>query len=714
MPEFRFKTNAKVERLVGRELITNNTVAIFELVKNSYDAGAKSVEIKFGNFLYHDNNRSKVVSTDNSFIEVSDNGKGMSPEEIETYWMELGTPNKELNRHQEVRLRKQQIDIVVKRTVNGEKGIGRFGVDKIGSYLNMESIDKNLKSKTIVNFDWSEFDNSDKLIEHIPCEYIILPVEKNDTSGLKLKIMNLRDKWTWKDVDELKKSLRKFLSPIIIQQDEFRIFFTFPEKQMGKIIQTTEEVINDSFEYLKTSISAKMYKTGAVSYEIIDRGRVVEKEEIKFWEYSSIGEVEVKIFYLDPDDKRAFTKNMGLRTSDYGNIKIFKDNFRVMPYGESHNDWLKIDKEHAQGFLRTFGTRDLVGYVLLSHDLAKGNQALREATDRVGLIEDVEEFDDLKKFVWKAIKVLQIYIFERLDKQSKEAAQILKRESGSLKYETNNLITSVKDIIKKIALPKEQKQHILNELENNSAALMKKIETVETASKEIERKINVYSQITSKEGLLYDMLHTVKNKLAVIQAKIDEFRMEVKDSKINKSIDGLDIAFRVIQKMVEGALDKVNSSKLRKNVVQLDEVLNIVSNDYLPRFRQERIEVIQEYTTAGVLVRCSIDSIKSNVFENLFDNSVKALEKTEEKKLLIKTKINNGFAEIFVSDNGCGIPKDKIPFIFSLWSSNTLGTGIGLATARDTMKDHEGEIAYVDIGDEGLSTTFLIRLPQVG
>lgn len=62
---------------------------------------------------------------------------------------------------------------------------------------------------------------------------------------------------------------------------------------------------------------------------------------------------------------------MGMRPSDYGNIKIFRDNFRIMPYGDSDNDWLEIDKVHAQGIFRSFGTRDLIGHIMLSHDPVK-------------------------------------------------------------------------------------------------------------------------------------------------------------------------------------------------------------------------------------------------------------------------------------------------------------------------------------------------------
>ena len=257
MPNLYFRANAKVERLVGRELITNSTIAIFELVKNAYDAGAKEVEIKFVNFECNDGNKSKLVSKEDSYIEIIDNGKGMTLKEIEENWMELGTAYKEINKIEQVRIRKDEIDTISKRYVNGEKGIGRFGVDKVGSILIMESIDKELKNKCIVEFNWNDFDNRNKLIGEIPCAYELKKVGENEKSGLKLKIMHLRDRWFLNDIDKLKTSLKKFLSPIDIEQDEFKILLTYPYIKDGKIEEVTEEILNDSFEYLKTKIYAE-------------------------------------------------------------------------------------------------------------------------------------------------------------------------------------------------------------------------------------------------------------------------------------------------------------------------------------------------------------------------------------------------------------------------------------------------------------------------
>lgn len=712
MPELRFRTNAKVERLIGRELITNNKIAIFEIIKNSYDAGAKKVEITFRNFLPFRDNNGTIVSDKRSYIKVCDNGKGMTLDEIKEYWMELGTPNKEKNRVEHFRVRDSQIESIARR-VNGEKGIGRFGVDKIGSSLIMDSIDRHLSMRTIVKFNWEHFNNTNKLIEEVPCKYKIRNVPLGAHSGLSLKIKNLRDLWSQRDIIALKRSLRKFLSPIQAENDEFKILFHYEYKEDGKVVRDSEELINDTFDYLKTNISTTLDINGNGFYEVYDKDEIVEEKNFNFESKHPFGAVELRIFYLDRYDKSIFSKKVGLTTREYGNIKIFRENFRILPYGESHNDWLEIDNKHAQGVFRTFATRDVIGYILLSYDPEKGNSGLRDATDRVGLIEDVPEFDELKNFVWMSIKILQEYVFNREKARAKEAVNILKIESASLKDDVVQMVSSFKNFVDKTEMPKTEKKMFYKELSTYGDELLRKADVVDNASKELDKKITVFAQITAKEGILYDMLHTIKNKLAVINAQIRGFSYQLDKLNVSISTTELDIAFQSISKLVEGALNKVNTSRLRKIIVPIDKVIQDVVDSYKPRLHEEKIEVLTILKTQEIMIRCNPEILKNNIFENLLDNSVKALQSINSKKIIIETEVDNSYVNIFFSDNGVGIIESKVPFIFSLWSSNTDGTGIGLATVKDSIEDMDGQIDYVELDDTNKKTTFRIRIPII-
>lgn len=222
MAEFTFRTNSKLKTLVGQELITNNNIAIFELIKNSYDAGATEVDIQFHDFLFVDKG---WKSSEKSMIKIIDNGIGMTVEEVDKYWMELGNSSKEKNKL--LRMDSKKMGELITRFANGEKGIGRFGVDKIGEELILESIGRSkLNEKVIVYFDWNKYDDRSKLLQEIKNEYYIEFLEQNISSGLSLTIKKLRDDWENNNIEKLKKDISKFLSPIEDESD-FKIKISF-------------------------------------------------------------------------------------------------------------------------------------------------------------------------------------------------------------------------------------------------------------------------------------------------------------------------------------------------------------------------------------------------------------------------------------------------------------------------------------------------------
>ncbi|EAD2383051.1 hypothetical protein AP115_15315, partial [Listeria monocytogenes] len=248
-----------------------------------------------------------------------------------------------------------------------------------------------------------------------------------------------------KEIASLKKSVSKFLSPNKTDNDDFKIIFSFyvNNKEIQKY-----EIMNDSFSYLKCKMNADLDSNGVCRIVINNNGVKCLDERIFIYPKGSpIGDVQSEIYYLDKGDKISFTKNMGIRTSDYGNIKVYRDSFRIMPYGEPHNDWLEIDKAHAQGAFRTFGTRDLVGNIFLSGKTITEKNIFKEATDRVGLIEDAKEFQELKNFEWVLIKKLEKFIFDQLKKDSQEATEVIKLETNEIKKETESTFDSFRKIV---------------------------------------------------------------------------------------------------------------------------------------------------------------------------------------------------------------------------------------------------------------------------
>ena len=202
----KFKFDVSAYRLLGRELITDRITALFELVKNCYDANAENVLVKFENI----NPRS-----DKSKISIIDDGIGMSFEDVQDKWMVIGTSSKR---------KAKQSPPPYNRKVVGKKGVGRFAVDKLGAKLLLKTTKKGSNELLCLETDWSyyanqenkqltpDFSGENKYFTDIENKYWTETTEK-DSSGTTLEISMISDVWTENDIIRSIKELSKLISP---------------------------------------------------------------------------------------------------------------------------------------------------------------------------------------------------------------------------------------------------------------------------------------------------------------------------------------------------------------------------------------------------------------------------------------------------------------------------------------------------------------------
>lgn len=126
-----FKVSSGLKDILGRDLITNELVAIFELVKNGYDADATEINL--------------IINSAEDYIIIQDNGKGMNRDDIENKWLFVAHSEK---RNSE-------------RVYAGSKGIGRFSCDRLGKKLVLTSKKENQLSE--LSIDWGEFEKDSLL-----------------------------------------------------------------------------------------------------------------------------------------------------------------------------------------------------------------------------------------------------------------------------------------------------------------------------------------------------------------------------------------------------------------------------------------------------------------------------------------------------------------------------------------------------------------------
>lgn len=399
-----FDVKTGMKNIIGRDLITDDFIAIYELVKNSYDAYANHVTLTFN---------------DDELI-ISDNGKGMSKSDLKEKWFAVAYSAKKDGTEDSDTTRLSHLNnLRSKRYYAGAKGVGRFSCDRLGNDL--ELITTNLVSNQTfkLNIDWEKFELDAKQsfgdikipIEEIESGHLY---DLNKPHGTILKIAKLNSPWTEHRLFQLKRSLEKLINPFS-EKSEFEI-----EIVAKDFIESDKERTN--FQKINGTISNSILKVldikttqinVCVGYDnittrLIDRGSLIYHIEEPNQYSTIINDLDISLYFLNRSAKVNFGKIMDIEPVNYGNVFLFKNGFRVHPYGNVGDDSWEIDRRKQQGYNRFLGTRDLFGKVdLISEDYKE----FKEVSSRDGgLVETSGKRILFDLFYDKALKRLERYV----------------------------------------------------------------------------------------------------------------------------------------------------------------------------------------------------------------------------------------------------------------------------------------------------------------
>ncbi len=453
--ELHFKTNVQLKSIIGKDLINDDNIAILELVKNSFDADAKTVNVKYINLKNNDDQIVSSFSEKTSRLIIQDDGLGMDLEDIQDKWLNIAFSEKKSNKTQH------------NRRMAGAKGVGRFSCDRLGEYLNLYAKTKKNEQYIKLTIDWKLFEIEDdkKEIQSIPLKFEYLSKNEIINSGLEafengvlLEIIKLRSSWAYpiRDKNEniikwdtekfvdLKKYLEKLINPNqAFQNDDFGIYLDTPEFKIEndlrndyeKFIGKIENRIFEELDFKSTSIESETRENGRIIYtELKDKGDTIFwlKEKNPF--YPFIKDAKLKIYYLNPYAKAFFTRQTGIQSVNYGSVFLFINGFRIPPYGDGGDDWLALDQRKAQGHSRYLGSRDLIGHLELNDE----NNDFQIISSREGIVKNenylkLTSKDRNESFYFKSHRRLEKYVVDGLnwdsaiyDGQNKEEAKLLK------------------------------------------------------------------------------------------------------------------------------------------------------------------------------------------------------------------------------------------------------------------------------------------------
>lgn len=747
-----FKISAALKDLIGKDLITDEFVAVFELVKNSFDANASKVEVIF------ENNR----DPDNTRIIIKDNGKGMNYSDLKNKWLFVAYSAKRLGKESKDYREK----IKTQRVFAGAKGVGRFSCDRLGRFLNLITIKDESRPKIenlVVN--WEDFENADDeefvniKVKHQVLSENIYELKK----GTVLEISGLRDIWDRERLLKLKKSLTKLINPnqendsnnfqiSIIAKDE--LILDKEKGKKGEIKNDLEKVNgvikNSVFETLEIKTSNIFLqispKGDFIETTLQDRGDMIYylKEKNPF---KNLINVSVYLFQLNRAAKANFTRIMGMEPVKYGSVFMYKNGFRVYPFGEEGQDILSIDRRKGQGFNRFLGNRDLIGRIEINGDQPE----LKETTTRDGGLIKTKTYYELVDFFYDyVLKRLENYVVniiqwgdERVNKETGEIKpelwakdvkiKILELISGfinskdiiDIQYDQNFLKIiqekqerSVEKIVKNISrvaaksgnpeMVKEAKKIGKAVREIKADADRDKVKAAKEEEKRKETELKLDYVVSQKNFLQKDISDDTKNLESILH------HIGLTTNFVKKDIENLVKAINSnstkeelqnIVKRLSQQNEKITSfskyfKKVNFNIHSNNLYVDIVSftNEYIQNVYKLRddLRINRELLNVKINMPKGLEhKIKFNpidiiiVLDNLISNSFKQ----GASKVELTWAKSDKSIQLSLRDDGKGVAENILDSIFDFgFTTSRRGSGIGLYHVKEIIESLHGTI----------------------
>ena len=418
--ELEFKISTGLKDIIGKDLITDEFIAVFELVKNSYDAFAKNV----------------IITIEENKLIISDDGKGMSLDDLKNKWLFVAySAKKDDSEDNNSNVKNESYrDIIQERKhYAGAKGIGRFSSDRLGKLLIIKTKNDYSTDLEELKIDWRRFEKNQKntfetvKVNHNTIVDSNLKFPKNSKSGTILEISNLYNTWDRARILALKHSLEKLINPFSensdfnieiicnreLEEDKNGFYKSGGIEKKGKKFFDRDKVngiiknaILDILELKTSQITFKISK-GKIETKIIDRGELIYHITEPAKEFEIIENLQIDLYFLNRSAKHNFSLKMGIQPIQFGSIFLFKNGFRVQPFGEKGDDSWGIDFRAQQGYNRFLGTRNLFGRVSIS---TNDTEQFKEVSNREGGLIETPGYHELMNAFVLAHRRLERYV----------------------------------------------------------------------------------------------------------------------------------------------------------------------------------------------------------------------------------------------------------------------------------------------------------------
>lgn len=686
-----FSITPRVITHLGEALIKNESIAILELVKNSYDANATVCEVFF-----EQDTSGKLTK-----IIITDNGDGMNLSVIQNNWLVIGTDNKKLQLQNQMKGEKK-----TSRFPLGEKGVGRLGVHKLGNQISLISKTQN-DNEVSLNINWKNLETA-KEIKDFPIGLIENETPlffTKDSHGTRIEISSLKTSWDRRKLRDVYRGLLSLNSPFSETSEDFKIKIN-SNSNLFAGLPTFEDIKDSGMYFAHCSLSGTRISNFSYSFkpwatlDKIKNGRVVNTENLleedlilkgirfietddgkeKKEEYDinldehKVGTVDFDIIIFEPDtqiiklmnlEKTAFRSYM----KSNGGVRVYRDDVRVYDYGEPDDDWLGINAQRIHHLGGNISNQIVLGAVRLKRTESLG---LIEKTNREGFVEN-EAYQDLVNSI---NYTLSLIVRER--NIDKAVLSNLYRKEKIIEPVRSDL-TEVIELVERKVTEQTVKEDILSHLYR----IKSQYETVrETLLRSANAGLNLGS-----------IIHELEKQVSILTGCV-----------VRNDVTGV----KNVSERLDGIIRKA-TSLLKKSDIKNQNIIKTVSSvieGFEYRFSDHKIELMMNCDKKELFALYSESAIRSSL-TNLLDNSIYWLSYIHHSSPKISIYVTDQLLDyicIIVSDNGPGfnIPESLAVEPFVSGKPNNVGTGLGLHICNEMMKAMNGKMEFCTENDFNL------------
>ncbi|MDE1764947.1 MAG: ATP-binding protein [Thaumarchaeota archaeon] len=718
------KPVARMVKILGEHLIRDNTVGVMELIKNGYDADAENVTVELKNL--SDPTRTEII--------IQDDGTGMDEATIKGPWCEPAHGGKQNEKDKLKPSKKGRLPL-------GEKGVGRFASQKLGRYLEMVTRPEGSSIEYHVNIDWNIFDKADSYLDQIgfPLEKKSPQVFTGDKHGTRLVIKEARTPWKRLDVQKLQASLIRLLSPTNAIQN-FSVHFKC--KEYPELEDLDRGDILGKFQF---KIDCLIDEKGMATYTYYNRSKDGKIEEVKVENTNLWSQVNEDWEKFDPmcGSFRVVIcawlrgtenmKNYDLTRAQLdilAGMSIYRDGFRILPYGDSGDDWLGLDLRRTNQPGDKYGNNQVIGQVEISQEK---NRNLIDKTNREGLQEGEAYFD---------MRDLTLGVLTLLETESIEQRSSMKKPTESAKA----LKTKLNELEKKIEEMKSSPQKTVEiPAPQTATATEAQIEAIQ----EIPVKTNVVEIPVEKLHDLEEQVHGVNASMTETIKELSEVQEEKREAFLH--LMGIGLAAErfshEFERMVAGLSGNLRALEERhpydRNIKALRHIFDSLKNEVIlmgaaryvrkmaanPEVKVREVikmsldahasyindnQIQIEYPDGDDFIAKISTASLSQVLDNVIANATYWLNvKSEMNDRKLSIVVNAANKTITISNNGSKISPNIKRALFHgpFVTSKPDGRGLGLFISHEILKRHNGNIEFLaedDSNNKYQSASFMI------